>query len=354
MSQRKRILVAPLNWGLGHATRCIPIIRELDSQGVEVFLACDGRPLELLKKEFPGLPVLILPDYGIRYYTSNMVWNLAWKIPHVLNTIRQEQRVVRKLVKEYRLDGIISDNRFGCYHDEVRSAFITHQIFIKVPGFFLEKTIRLLNDHFISRFNTCWVPDVAGEPNLSGELSHGHTRHNLRYIGPLSRMEFFETEWRYDVIAVLSGPEPQRTRLEKKLISQAKEIPGRFLIVQGKTEREERSFISKNIEVVSWLPSQALNKAILSSKVVIARSGYSTIMDLAKLGKTAIFVPTPGQTEQEYLAQQFSTRRIFFSQAQHQFHLKTALDQVSQYTGLHSNFFQPGILKKTIEDFLQD
>ena len=353
MSQTKRILVAPLNWGLGHAARCIPVIRELQRQSVEVILASDGRALELLKKEFPALAAVELPGYDITYHTGNMAGNMARQLPKILRAVYREHRFTQKLIARRRLDGIISDNRYGCFSKKIPSVFLTHQLNIQTPYPALSRMVNFFNHRFIQKFDACWAPDVAGEPNLSGKLSHGVFQKKVRFVGALSRMKSFKTEKKYDVIAVLSGPEPQRTFLEKAIVEQASRLPQHFLIVQGKTERQERFFIEKNVEIVSFLTSAELNEAILSSEIFIGRSGYSTIMDLAKLGKPALLIPTPGQTEQEYLAEKFRGEGVFLMQSQGAMDLGKAMSEVAGFSGLEGAFFDEKMLADAIRGFLQ-
>ena len=352
MNQAKRILVAPLNWGLGHATRCIPMIRELQRQHAEVILASDGRALDLLKTEFPDLVARELPGYNITYHSDNMVRNIAWQLPKISRAVWKEYHFTQKLIARYRLDRIISDNPYGCYSSKIPCVFLTHQLNIKTPYPATNGMINFFNHLFIRQFDACWVPDVAGEPNLSGELSHGVFEKKIHFTGALSRMFFFETVKKYDVIAVLSGPEPQRTFLEQLIIDQAGKLPQRFLIVQGKTERKERFFIAENVEVVSFLTSEELNEAILASKIFIGRSGYSTIMDLAKLQKQAIFIPTPGQMEQEYLAGKMTGEHLFLVQEQRALDLNKAIQEVNRYSGFTSDFFNEKALADAVRNLL--
>jgi UDP:flavonoid glycosyltransferase YjiC (YdhE family) len=351
--QPKRILVAPLNWGLGHATRCIPIIWELQNLGAEVFLASDGRALQLLKKEFPDLPALELPGYGVQYDSKNMTLNMGRETPKILRAIFGENKKTQKFIEKYQLDGVISDNRLGCFSKNVPTVFLTHQINLIVPGKTLQWFSRRLNYFFIKKYDECWVPDIGEEPNLSGLLSHNTPlHHKVKFIGALSRMRHFEREKKQDIIAVLSGPEPQRTKLEKAFINQAKKLPYRCLVVQGKPEENSHFFIGKNIEVVAYLTSDNLNKAILGSDVYVGRSGYSSVMDLAKLGKPALFIPTPGQTEQEYLAEQFAKSHIFHSQKQEEFDLKNGVEIAMQKGRLAPQFFTDKKMKQVIRNFL--
>mgnify|MGYP003439295161 CR=1 FL=1 len=243
----KNILVAPLNWGLGHATRCIPIIKELINNGYTPILASDGVALSLLKKEFPDLLALELPSYNIEYAKKgkNFKWKLLQNSPNTINAILSEKKLIKKWVSEYDLSGIISDNRLGVYSKKVPSVFITHQIRV-MSG----KTTWIsskIHQKLIKKYTECWVPDVEGFPNLSGKLGHVKKFNgNLKYIGVLSRLEKEIVPELYDLMVIISGPEPQRTLLEEKLIIEAPEqyywSYDRFRNVDGaKPKPNERS-----------------------------------------------------------------------------------------------------------------
>ncbi len=353
MSQPKKILIAPLNWGLGHATRCIPIIKELSSQGADVFLASDGRALELLKKEFPDLSFFELPGYGITYHSKSIVLNLFRVFPKLLLAVFKENKIVDRIITTHRIDGIISDNRIGCFSNKIPSTFVTHQINLIIPSAFLQWVGRRLNYFFIKKFSECWIPDVAAKPNLSGMLSHNIPVKNAKYIGALSRMENLRLRKKFDVIAVLSGPEPQRTNLEKIIIDQAKKLPYQLLIVQGKTENSGQFAMGKNIKVVASMTSQALNQAISSSDLFVGRTGYSSVMDLAKLGKPALLIPTPGQTEQEYLGRLLLENNIFHIQSQDNLNLEEEIPIALKKRNIQGHFFDKEKMKHTIREFLE-
>lgn len=329
-------MVAVLDWGLGHATRSIPIIRHLLAQGHQVILASDGRALLLLQKEFPKLICLELPSYNIRYHSNNMIINMAWQLPRITYAAFAEHLKLRKIVKKYNIEMIISDNRFGCFHPRIKSCFLTHQLNLKIdqalPRFFGN----LANRFWISRYDECWVPDFENSPNISGTLSHPSPFKKVKYLGPLTRMKKMDITKKYKLCIILSGPEPQRTFLEEILTKQAERINGKILIVKGKTEQKEKS-VSNHIETVSFLTSKDLNEAICASEVVVSRSGYSTLMDLSVLGTKAILIPTPGQTEQEYLAQHFHDQGIFMMQNQEEINLETALEKIHEFKGMRMN-----------------
>lgn len=348
----KRILVAPLNWGLGHATRCIPLIRELQELGAEVLLASDGVALDLLRAEFPHLPSVELPSYRIRYDTPSMVWNIGRQLPRILWAMWQEHRVVERLTRQYSLSGIISDNRYGCFSRRANSVLITHQLYVRVPG--LSWLVRPVLRFFLAQFDAIWVPDVADSPGLSGELSHGAKAPGpqVRFIGILTRMEGYERSPEYDIAVVLSGPEPQRSILEQRLLEQAMFLPHKFIFIQGKTQAKNHHFVSPHVEVVSFLTSEELNNVLMSSRYLISRSGYSSIMDLAALGKKAILIPTPGQTEQEYLAHSLAERRFFLTQKQDALDIEQGLRVIEQTTGIPQDAYPTDAFRPVLKTWL--
>jgi predicted glycosyltransferase len=348
------ILVAPLDWGLGHATRCIPLIDKLLQHDITVVLATDGRAYTLLQQQYPTLTLLKLPAYNIRYRSSNMTLAMASQFPKIVYAIVAEHIALKKIIRQHGIRTVISDNRYGLFHRKVHNVFLTHQLNLIIPNPLLQTLVRKgLNRWIRLFFDSCWIPDVAEEPSLSGILSHPALLPSVAYIGSLSRMQRYEVEKEYDVIAVLSGPEPQRTFLENEIIAQAKNLTTSFLIVGGKPEMKEVKQFSHNVQYVSFLDTVSLNRAMLAANVVISRSGYSTIMDLAKLKKKAILIPTPGQTEQEYLAHHFMEKNIFLSQPQDKLNLASALDKLDHYTGFLNDSFGNHRLEELIVGLLE-
>lgn len=304
--RKKRILVAVLNWGLGHATRSIPIINELLNHNFEVYIASDGAALKLLQKEFPSIKTFDLPSYNISYSKSerSFKWKLFTETPGILNAIRLERKAIKELIATHHFHGIISDNRFGCRHKNITSVFITHQLSV-LSGNTTYLSSKL-HQQYISKFDECWIPDTPGNHNLSGIMGHlKETPANVKYIGPLSRFHKLPQQKKYDYAAILSGPEPQRTLLEEKLLASFENSDKKMILIRGIMAGKTISSENKNLSIKNYLTTKALQDVILSSEVVICRSGYSSIMDLAKLEKKAFFIPTPGQYEQEYLADHF-------------------------------------------------
>lgn len=331
---KKRILVAPLNWGLGHATRSIPIIKALIEHGFEPVIASDGTALSLLKKEFPKLETVELPSYDITYPKKGKFFklNLVKGSPKMLKAIKNEKKALKSIIETYRIDGVISDNRLGMYSKKVPSVFITHQLQVLSGNTTWLST--KIHQNIINHFDECWVPDHQGEPNLSGKL--GHIKSHgipIKYIGPLSRFNKIETEKKYDVMVLLSGPEPQRFMLEEKLLMAFESFEGTVLFVKGTVENEQKITEKGNMTIYNFMTSELLEKALNESELIVSRSGYTTVMDLAKLNKKAFFIPTPGQFEQEYLAKRLTEDGIVPSCNQDDFTLEN-LYTIEQYSGL--------------------
>jgi uncharacterized protein (TIGR00661 family) len=335
---QQRILVAPLHWGLGHATRCIPIIQYLIDQKHEVILASDGDAKTLLQLEFPQLLCLELPAYQISYRTNFMVINVATQLPRLCRVVKQEQVVIDQIIEKHGIMAIISDNRFGCWSTKVPSFFITHQLQILSNNPIAQYIGNKLMARAMQRFTEIWVPDFS-DPNqsLSGKLAHSVVpTKNTRFLGPLSRMEPENSKQIFDFLIILSGPEPQRTKLETILLAQAKHLPYRFALVQGKPQAKTQVTFFGDIAVISHLTGSDLNHHINASGAIICRSGYSSIMDLAVLGKKALLIPTPGQTEQEYLAEYFESKGIFAYQKQGKVDLKAGIASLQNVSGMQS------------------
>jgi uncharacterized protein (TIGR00661 family) len=353
----KNVLVAPLDWGLGHATRCIPIIRELLKRGCSVSVAGHGDSLALLKKEFPLLIFFQLEPYAPVYPRTRegMMWKMVSQIPKFYFTIKKEHEQIEKLVAENKFDLIISDNRYGCWSAKVKSIFITHQSNILMPKRFgwFAPVVRYQNKKMIRKFDGCWVPDFPGGISLTGDLNKFTTKEEkfFKFIGPLSRFKPSKKkkDQTYNVAIILSGPEPQRSIFEKIVRLQLSATDINYCLVRGVINPSERS-IAPNI--FDYLTTTKLQEIIESSKIIVARSGYSTVMDMASLRKKVIFVPTPGQTEQEYLAKRLHESGIAFRCPQHKFDLQYALHQSHDFTGFKHINIDSELLSDTIDSLL--
>lgn len=326
-----------MNWGLGHATRCIPLIKALADRGADVHLASDGVALRLLRHEFPNLPAFELPSYKIKYASKGHLFKIKMILdsPKVLRAMARERKTIQKLIEEHQIDGLISDNRMGALTRKIPAVFISHQL--NVLSGTTTWISSKMHQSVIRRFNECWVPDFEREPNLTGRLGHlKKPGFKIRYIGPLSRFEKEDKPVEFPLMVLLSGPEPQRTLLEEKLLQELDQFAGSVLFVRGKIEdQQSREYIqtkSGQIEFVNFMQSQELQDALNRSDLILSRSGYTTVMDLAKLGKKAFFIPTPGQYEQVYLAERLQRQNWIPYCKQEQFSI-TELDRVPAFKG---------------------
>ena len=331
----KKLLVAPLDWGLGHATRCIPIINSLLKSNCTIWLAADGELVVLLSKEYPQLPILHLKGYRVNYAASGMIGKILWQVPKILKSMRAENKWLKEQAEKYEFDYVISDNRYGLYHEKVHSIIITHQLQIKTPfGKWSEKILQYWNYKFIDRFNECWIPDEEGENNFAGSLSHPEKLPAIpiKYIGAISRLEKRPVEEKKDhLLVVLSGPEPQRSLLEKLILEQIIHYTGTATVVRGLPSSKEVLPSSKDIVFHNHLPTEMMNEEMAKAAFVISRSGYSTIMDIAAMKKKSILIPTPGQTEQEYLADYLMKKQFSYCISQREFSLQQSIEKAKSF-----------------------
>ena len=339
-----KVLVAPLDWGLGHATRCIPIIKELINQGCTVIIAAGGVQKILLQEEFPTIRLVEIPGYRVKYGKNRAftILRLIALLPKILIRVKQENRWLGRFSRLEQPDLVISDNRYGLYRKGIFCVFITHQLAIRTPfGGVVDGLLERINYSVLRHFSCCWVPDIPGPGSLAGELSHPRKMPSIptRYIGWLSRFGAAApatagaTEPRAmvsragdcDLLLLLSGPEPQRTILENMMLEQIAGCECRVVLVRGLPGGGPLLAAPPGIAVFDHLPAVALEALIRRSEIVLSRSGYSTVMDLMQLGKKAIYIPTPGQTEQEYLGKYLAEKQLAICMGQQGFSLKDAL-----------------------------
>ena len=375
-------LVAPLDWGLGHAARCVPVIRLLYSKGYEVIIATEGMQKQLLIQEFPTAKFVTLRGYGITYGTGKFatIIKLLTQIPKIFSAIKKEHQWLSKFVKEQPVDIIISDNRYGFYHKNIKSVIITHQLNIITNNSFTEWLARKVHYRLINKFHSCWVPDYPFPDNLAGRLSNpkNFPKIHLRYVGWLVRLNNIQSlqsindqnkfqvtscqfncitgnqqpatlqptkdytlkstaiqtsgnHFKYDACIILSGPEPQRTILEQKILNQIKDCPYKVVLIRGLPTAETTPKNSDKFIVYNHLPGKELTEMVLQSKYVICRGGYTSLMEMISLKKKLILVPTPAQTEQEYLAKILMEKKWAVTIQQKDFDLSTAIEQAKKF-----------------------
>ncbi len=301
-------------------------------------IASDGAALQLLQEEFPTLPAFPLPAYGVRYPFGNMTVNMLLQMPKIRRAIHLEQKALQAIVETHKVDVVISDSRFGCYSPQTYNVLLTHQLNIKAPLSFAEKAIAYWNKKMLNRFDRCWIPDFAEAPGLSGDLSHPSPVEHVDYVGPLSRMvPVVDPTLKRDLAVVLSGPEPQRSHLEKLVLQQIAQLPLKTTLVKGVVGHKPDMEVRGSLSILNYLTSEVLAKVLTNCDLVVARSGYTTIMDLVALRKQAVLVPTPGQTEQLYLADLMHRQRRFYCQQQETFELKKALLEAPNHIKIGQN-----------------
>jgi UDP-N-acetylglucosamine transferase subunit ALG13 len=292
----------------------------------------------LLKEAFPELPLLNLPGYQVEYAKTKrgLALKIILQVPRILNSIWQENRWLKKAVRRHQIDAVISDNRFGLHHPHIPCIFITHQLCIKVPmGKKAERWLQKINYRYIQRFNACWVPDHKAAPGLAGALSHPDINPGIpiTYIGPLSRFQkSASAEVPDQLLVLLSGPEPQRTLLEEKLIAELVHYNGNATLVRGLPGNTSMMPSTNMIRIYNHLPSAALHEELQKAALVICRSGYSTVMDLAAMQKKSILIATPGQTEQEYLALLHQQQQTACTADQSSFSLTAVLKKAGNFS----------------------
>ena len=338
-----KVLFAVCSWGLGHATRDLPFIRRILQSGYQITLVGSGRSLQLLKDELGNqCKYLDIPDYSSAYSKKNFsVTKLVGYFPLYVNEITQEHLKIKELVEQEGYDRIISDNRFGVYARDVPSYFLSHQLRFISPGRvkLFERITEGFNYLFKDNFVKFLIPDSRGN-SLSGELSH-HLRYfkseKIKYLGIPLIVTKRDLPLDIDYFISISGPEPQRTTLEKKIMSQLDHLNGRTVIALGKPE-DPRIRTSGGIRIFGYLSRQKQEEMMNRSKLIIARSGYTTLMEVVLLGKKALFIPTPGQTEQEYLAEYHQERGNFFSVSQDELDLPVHIQEARKYEGIRMEF----------------
>ncbi len=337
--------------GIGHATRSMPLIRALIDEGHEIVIVSHDRALSLLKREFPELKFYDVPDYPIRYtqkahqFFPYMLLNTR----KILKTLFDMHKLFLKIDERENFDIIISDSRYDIFNRFKPSYLIIHQLRIMMKAAILRGGIMIYNSYMSKFFNKIIVPDFR-ENGLTGEMSHNlkfiDTR-KIEYIGVLSPFKNLGLNRDIDLLISITGPEPQRSIFEEKVMSSLDEVNGKIVITLGRPEREEIK--RENVEIYSYLPSNKREEIMNRSKLIISRSGYSTIMDLYVIGGKAMFVPTPGQPEQRYLAKYLESKKIAGYVEQDEFNLKKLILESKKYMGFKGDYDT----SKSMENFLR-
>ena len=327
----KRVLVSVLNWGLGHATRCIPVVEQLIHRNHHVTLASDGQALRLLQLEFPQLATIELPGYRAHYQKKLHFLNYVKLASNTVIAYYRERTKLSGQLAKSAFDLILSDNRYGIYHPQIKSILITHQLNIPLP--LIAQPVNYLLRRQIARFDECWIPDLPTH-ELSGDLSKADLSIPRRFIGPLSQVSQVPAKTAYEIVAIISGPEEQRSIFAKLVLEQLCKLPQRSLIILGKESSPGMTSLPGHVDVIGLAKRAQISQALADAKMVVCRSGYSSIMDISIMGKRALVIPTPGQPEQEYLGRLHQKREAqIIVQAQHEFDIAKAYSQVKAKEG---------------------
>lgn len=319
MADRKRVIIAPLAWGLGHATRCMPVTDYLLKQGHELFVVLTKDQKALFFPVFGGKLKYIDLDEQPVHYRFGFAASMLLQSFRFYGQIKREKNLAAKLILELEPDLIISDNRYGFRSNKVKSVIICHQLNLQIG--FLSRLGNRVHRCLLSNFSEIWVPDSPGSMRIGGLLSKPQSNLNLRYTGPLSRMENTPFSSRqFDLLAILSGPEPSRSKLEQLLIRYIVKSKISAAIIRGTLDQKSNSN-DPHIEFVSLADPDTIADYASRSRAIVCRSGYSTLCDLAAMHRRALLIPTPGQGEQEYLASYFSQTFGFKTANQHPYHL---------------------------------
>ena len=362
-----KILVAPLDWGLGHATRCVPIVKEFLRQGAEVELAVVKANAGFFREVFPELRQRVAPGYNVVYpkYGFNMALWLLKNSAHLNAVMRYEKRYAEEMVERHGYDVLFSDNRFAFFSKKAYSVYMTHQRRIAFPPAVaaLEGVGVRWHRARMRNFDEVWVPDVEAAPGYAGALSHlpslrgAENVPKVKFVGPLSRFDEVAGSLnagslkagKYRVVAVISGVEPARTQFENRLRDILRDVPGNHLMILGKPQPPRRHWTEGNIEFVTHLPTGEFARAVRDADWVISRGGYSTVMDMAYLGAKCIFVPTPGQYEQVVLARDLATAGYAVNIPANRLSVESLLDAFKGNVALPRPQ-QAGVLENAVKD----
>lgn len=333
-----KALVIPLNWGLGHATRLIPVISELQKMNVSVIAGGSPVHQKLFQQQFAGLETIDFPHLNIRLTGKRtQVFSLAFQVPAFLFQICREHRALKRVIKEKEIDIVISDNCYGLWNPSVYSVFITHQLHIKLPSRLrvFRHLINRMNTYFIRKFDECWVPDIPEMEGFAGKLSHTNNS-TAKYIGILSRFNLLNKAAELQehgsvkrILFILSGPEKQRNLFEECIRKEIAAVQDEFdyTVIRGLPDHNKIS----DEKWINHADMYEMASLISRADMIVCRAGYSTIMDLISLGRTAVLIPTPGQTEQEYLADFLEKKGYFLTYLQKEFRLKTAIPDFTKF-----------------------
>ncbi|MFP4223274.1 MAG: glycosyltransferase [Phycisphaeraceae bacterium] len=356
----RRILFGTSSWGLGHATRDLVLIRALLEAGCEVTVVATGPALKVLRGElgercdyldWPDMPSTISRS-TIGFYVKTISF-----IPRIFLAWFDEKRRLRKLLRDRPIDVVISDHRYGLVTDAVPCFFISHSPRYIAPwrSWFMETCMELFVAAWLRPAEKLLVPD-HDQRGLSGDMSHKtrfFPREKMVFLGQLSSLSLPDDPPGQDIdtFISISGPEPQRTRFQAKVLGQLGRLKGRTVVTLGLPGREPPRVkdVPANVEIHAYLGRAEQQRMMLRSRLVVCRSGYTTLMELAELGRPALLVPTPAQTEQLYLAKTLREQGLFHSVKQSELDLSRDIPLARERPGYQG----PAPTRTSAERFLE-
>lgn len=292
--RQKRVVFAVLNWGFGHVSRSIPVIDELIAMKNTVVIACNAEQKAVFLEYFPEMSFVELDGYPFQFKgNGRFISDLLSQFFRLNRFLKRELRTTEEIVMSCRADIVISDHRYGFRSNSRKSIFVTHQL--NLPTKWYHLGVNAWHRNLITRFDEIWVMD---NPNseYAGKLSKNRFGFKVNYIGIYSRFN------RYTIPSIKNG--------ESVLIASGPDIYAQQLVDQFIKKEKLGSIICSDHILLTGNENRRLSRTwlehdqiILQAKKIYSRSGYSTIMDLAILGSNYELIPTPGQYEQEYLAE---------------------------------------------------
>lgn len=336
-----KILFAASSWGLGHATRDLILIQALMDAGHSVTVLSTDRALKLLRGELADqCDYIDLPDIpkALGHTSASFYLKMTMALPLVFRTFRREHRFVDELCRAGKCDRIVSDSRYGVWSRDVPSYHLMHTLH-QISPFrvrLVEHVIESIQRGLLSGAKKVLIPDQE-ENGLAGELCHdlvAFRRDQIEYLGILSSVLRMPVEQDIDYFITVSGVEPQRSILEKKVLRQARELDGRVVITLGRPDLPFSVSDDGRLAIYSFLGRRRQAEMLNRARTVVSRSGYTTLMELAELGKRALMVPAVGQSEQEYLAGLHERRGTMHSVPQSRLNLARDLRDAERYPGL--------------------
>ena len=318
----------------------MPIIHDAIEKGHAVTIAASGPQKKLLQYYFPACNYVFIPGYHIKY--SKKAWwlpvALFFQLPKIALAIYREHKWLQE--HAHAFDLVISDNRYGLFNSQLTTTFISHQLLVKAPYKWAENLIQKIQYYFINKFSACWVPDMPAYPGYAADLSHPINMPAIpvTYIGPLSQFSALNSASnnalpiKYKYCFLLSGPEPQRSILQHLIESDASKLKDQVILIEGRPSDLPNHYkVQGSLTKLRYASGQDLLDIIMQSEFVVCRSGYSTLMELLPIHKKMILIPTPGQTEQTYLATSLADRQMAIMMEQSSFDLVKMDEKARQH-----------------------